>query len=131
MAAWSGLYNLWYNDPYTGVRTTRQMQFDLTVNKMFRKIGSQTALKLLIATIGAAAGGTATATYSRVAPSVLSSDPSMYGGLRSIETKTLINRATTAADVTALKAIFSGTGNLTRIRSAAGRDIPHNPNAFA
>ena len=47
--------------------------------------------------LGAAAGSTATATNKRVAHST-----SELGGLRTIETETLVNRATTAADDTDL-----------------------------
>ncbi len=52
--------------------------------------------------IGAAAGGTALATHKRIAAPV-DSGVGAFAGLRTIETITDINRATTAADITALK----------------------------
>jgi len=67
------------------------------------------------ALIGAAAGGTATSTYKRVqtptgpdqtVPVVTQIDA--LGGNRTIETVTVINRATTAADIAYLKDIFDG-----------------------
>ena len=131
MANWSGLYDGWYRDPYTGARSTRQTPFDLTINKLFRKIGSRQAGALLNVLIGAAAGTTATYTYQRPAVQNIFSNPGMLGGLRPIETKTVVNRASTAADVTALKALFAVGGSLTRVRSSSGRDIPHSPGAFA
>jgi hypothetical protein len=131
MPSWSGLYDGFYRDPYTGVRSTRQFQFDLTLNKLFRKVGSRNAGALLNVLLGAAAGTTATYSFSRPAVQTTFSNPSMLGGLRPIETKTTINRASTAADVTALKALFAVGGTLTRVRSNNGRDIPHSPGAFA
>jgi hypothetical protein len=130
MANWSGLYDGWYRDPYTGVRSTRQTPFDLTINKLFRKIGSRQAGQLLNVLIGAAPGATATYTYQRPGLPATPS-PNMLGGLRPIETKTVVNRASTAADVTNLKALFAIPTPLTRARSSFGRDIPHSPGAFA
>lgn len=57
--------------------------------------------------IGAATGGTVTATHKRIAASVFTSGPH-GGGNRTIETITDIGRATTAADVTALKEMLYG-----------------------
>jgi hypothetical protein len=52
-----------------------------------------------LALTGAAAGGTATATYSQVAaPTLTPTQIGDLGGNRMIETVTAINRATTAAD---------------------------------
>jgi len=71
---------------------------------------------LFTALIGAVAGGTATSTFSRVqAPAGPSGTPPAVtgtgdlGGLVPIETVTVINRATTAADVSYLKDIMSGS----------------------
>lgn len=54
---------------------------------------------LLNALVGAAPGGTATATQTRIAHNRLE-----LGGKRTMETETFVNRATTSADVTDLKA---------------------------
>lgn len=55
--------------------------------------------ELLRTLTGAAAGSTATKTVKRVAHSLVE-----LGGKRTVEDLTLVNRATTAADVTDLKA---------------------------
>jgi hypothetical protein len=58
---------------------------------------------LLNGLIGAATGSNVTATHKRVEAIQNGSGPVNYGGVRSIETVTDINRNTAAADVTALK----------------------------
>jgi hypothetical protein len=56
---------------------------------------------------GAAPGAVATATLTEVAP--IQADGMNLGGQRPIATQTLINRATTAADVVALNRIYQPT----------------------
>jgi hypothetical protein len=57
--------------------------------------------------LGAAVGGTATDTYTRrTAPTGLT-DSKGLGGLITMETVTTVNRATTAADLTAWQNIFN------------------------
>jgi hypothetical protein len=69
----------------------------------FNKTGNRKDRALIAALLGAAAGATATATRARIAHSTTE-----LGGKRTMETQTLINRATTAQDDTDLTAqIFS------------------------
>ena len=80
------------------------------IAKLFRGTGTRDVRGALAALIGAGAGGTATNQWSRVGNPA---GPSMavpqvtgigdLGGLRTIETATAINRATTAADISELK----------------------------
>lgn len=56
--------------------------------------------RLLLALIGAAAGGTATENRTRVQAAPATFSPTDFGGLVPIETVAVINRATTATDVT-------------------------------
>lgn len=131
MPGWSGLYDGWYASPYTGVRSNRQFQYDLTLNKLFRHIGSLSLKGLFAASLGAAAGGAASASYSRLTAPIPNGTPGTHGGLRTLETQTLLSRNTNAADITNLKALFSTTGQISRVRGQfGGRDIPHAPNAF-
>lgn len=78
--------------PPTAVRSANNRAY-FRLSRRTRKVRA-----LYQATIGAAAGGTALSTYSRV-----KANPSENGGKRIIETATTINRATTAGDVTQLK----------------------------
>lgn len=95
---------------FLGWRSKLEWQIAKLADKQqFREINA-----LFDALIGAAAGGTATKTYARVAPAVSTSAtvPSAtgvadLGGLVPIETVTVINRATTAADVAYLKSMFN------------------------
>lgn len=69
------------------------------VRRIFAKPGLRREKALLNALIGAAPGGTATASVARV-----QADINENGGKRTIETVSVINRVTTAADVTELLA---------------------------
>lgn len=97
MPNYSGLWNGHYGQNHalrTDLSRTVQTQL-LGRRREYRK-----AKALLNALIGATAGGTAADTYKRVsAPSGLTASEQL-GGLRTIDTVTVINRATTAADVT-------------------------------
>jgi hypothetical protein len=58
--------------------------------------------RLEITLLGAAAGSTATETLKRIA-----ADRNENGGKRTIETETLVNRATTSGDVTDINARYN------------------------
>src|SRR5215831_11297732 len=78
-------------------------QNDDAIAKVVRTGGMSAADKSLwYALLGAAAGGTATATKKQVQH--VTGAP---GGLIPIETITLVNRATTAADLTAFQALMN------------------------
>lgn len=88
--------------------TTGYVQFngvqqgDDRLAKMFRN-GQMTGAvtQLLYTLLGASAGSNATKTYSRV-----QGQTGAPGGLQTIETVTLVNRNTTAADLTAFQALL-------------------------
>lgn len=61
---------------------------------------------LLYSVIGAAPGGMATAPYARVLAQQSLNNPFALGGLVPIESTNYVNRASVAADVTALKALL-------------------------
>jgi hypothetical protein len=77
------------------------------ISRLFFPQAHKAVKALLIALIGAAPGGTALAQYNRVAGVQALTDAYDLGGLVTIETVTAVNRATTAADVTNLKAMFT------------------------
>jgi hypothetical protein len=66
---------------------------------------------LFLALLGAAAGGTALATRPMIVGSPLSADANgaQGGGVVPVQTVTVINRATTATDVTNLKTLTNFT----------------------
>jgi hypothetical protein len=77
-------------------------QGDERIAKMLRNGGMSLSLRrLLTALVGVAPGATATQTKKQV-----QGQPGSPGGAVPIETITLINRATTAADVTGLNALL-------------------------
>jgi hypothetical protein len=77
-------------------------QGDDRIAKMFRN-GEMTAgvTQLLYTLLGVAPGAVATKTYPRV-----QGQTGAPGGLQTIETVTVVNRATTAADLTAFQALL-------------------------
>ena len=113
MAAWSGLFNGVHATDYSLL--VNHAPHLKPVNKLFRKsrYGSRGAAALLNALIGAAIGNNVAATLNRVAASADPGNPIVNGGAISIETRTLLNRNTTADDVTMLKAIFADSSKPT------------------
>lgn len=93
-----------WNDTYAFKDGNHPME--KAVKRIMRRRGMGSTQQLMVALLGAAAGGTASKTYNRVdangTASAVTSVGSM-GGQRTIVTRTQINRATTAADVTRLK----------------------------
>jgi hypothetical protein len=80
-------------------------QTDARLMKTFRRgAGTAAAIQLLYTLLGAATGGTATKTKKQVQGVVGGA-----GGMTPIETITLVNRATTAADLTAFQALLTRT----------------------
>jgi hypothetical protein len=69
------------------------------VQRMLNKRGIRDVRELMRALTGVAPGAAALATYKRVTSDVLAG-PSSNGGVRIMETVNLVNRPTTAADVT-------------------------------
>lgn len=113
MPAWSGLYNGVYDANYAPL--VNRAPHLKPVNKMLRKsrTGSRIAHALLNALIGAATGSNVTETMARIGSTASPGDPVVNGGARTIETRTLLNRNTATADVTALKKIVNDTGKPT------------------
>jgi hypothetical protein len=103
MPAWSGLFNGVHGEDHSLL--VNETNLKTKVTNAFRRLGLRKEKALLASLIGAAAGGTATLTRGRI--EAITSDEGL-GGVRTVETVTDINRATTAADVTALKEVLAG-----------------------
>lgn len=80
---------------YSQVNTNSNLR--KAIARLFNKPSMRKDRRLMITLLGAAAGSTATETRKRIAHST-----SELGGIRQVETVTLVNRATTAADDTDL-----------------------------
>lgn len=79
-------------------------QDDAKLARIFRKGGASKAFRAIwLALNGVAAGGSASSTYKRIT-AVAGEQPN---GLIPIETVTAISRVTTAADATAITALFN------------------------
>lgn len=92
---------------------TKKSPSDRILSMLLR--GTTRRAALMKALNGANAGGTAAATEKRVAHST-----SELGGVRPIETRTVINRATTNADKTGIDSILSMTSRIATPRNLAG-----------
>lgn len=90
-------YSPTWGGSYSPVNNNQPMR--KLVAQRLNVVGFMKDRELLRTLLGAAAGSTATKTRSRVAHSTTE-----LGGKRTIETQTLVNRATTSGDVTDLKA---------------------------
>lgn len=84
-------------------------QNDGKLAALLRRNANRKWMRNLLTLIGATAGSTATENRAQVKGIAAAGDPETGGGLVDIETVALINRATTAADVTNLKAVFNRT----------------------
>jgi hypothetical protein len=106
MPAWSGLWNAVHgaNHALIGARNNLQMR----IAKLNRREGARVDARIATALTGAAVGGTASETRQR--PVAVQADTSFnLGGRRVIETVSLVNRATVAADETAIDAQLTPT----------------------
>lgn len=101
-------FNGYTQDDYAFAR-----KVNFQANRAFRQV--------MYMLLGAAAGGTATAPYTRIRARQAMNDPFDMGGLQPIETVNYISRATAAADVTGLKALLDrGTGPATYPQDLSG-----------
>ena len=108
--SFTGLWNGVYGTPYALTNSRNKLERDIAL--AFEKAGAQPLSAVAIALNGSAVGGTASRTRRRVL-AVRSLSGYDLGGQRAIEAVTDINRATTAADETALDNIYNGVFALT------------------
>jgi len=102
MPAWSGLFDRIHGQPYTftGSRGAVSREIELAL----KQPGNAVLGALMAALNGAAVGGTATRTVRQV-EALRENAGYTLGGRRNVLTNTLINRATIAADKTAIDTI--------------------------
>lgn len=108
--AYSGLWNREYGENYSPLGTNNTAEWNNTTRKRLSKLlkgrGDRILATLLKSLNGTAAGATASATYEQIAADPSLSSAYSGGGKRTINTKTDINRATTAADETMIDGII-------------------------
>lgn len=111
MTMWVGLWNRHYNTPYTALGSNNTKELNgaqkREIARIFRGRGNRPFAKLLEALTGAAVGQTATATAKQIAAASTVGTAVSGGGVRTINTLTDISRATTAADLTLVDALFN------------------------
>jgi hypothetical protein len=118
MANYSGLWDRHYLTPYAQLEAatgedTNTATFNSTSKRMLSKLmrhkGTRPLARIMIALTGAAAGGSASETRTRVDAVAANGNPLSNGGLIPIETQSLINRATTAADESLIESLLDGS----------------------
>lgn len=96
-------YSPLFGDTYTSVDARGPQAYNL--RRVVRRSGFRKTKELFDTLIGAAVGGAALLTHKQIAEDTSIGGVGGGGGLRTIETITDINRNSTAADITALKAL--------------------------
>lgn len=107
MPAWQGLWNQEANSQVGYAILVNKMPRRYAIKRVVNRDGFRAITELFDTLIGAAAGGAALATHSRVKRPT-DTGVGGSGGLMAIETVTDINRVTVAADVTKLKEMVFG-----------------------
>ena len=126
MPGWQGLWSdtaaILGGHTFLVNRNPRRTALRRFVNRESNRVNSE----LFDTLIGAAAGGTALVTTRKVRPEpVTPTTLGQTGGVRTIETLTPINRASTAADITTLKEMTFGVKNRpTYVRDLSGNGGP-------
>lgn len=104
MAGWQGLWTHEANNPSGYSLLVNKSSIRNRIKRVINREQFRVITELFDTLIGATSGGTASATHKRVKGEVsVPTALGQMGGARTIETVTDINRASTAADVTALK----------------------------
>lgn len=111
--SYSGLWNREYGEPYSPLGTNNTNELNNTTRKRLSKLlrgrGDRILATLLKSLNGAAVGETANAEYIQIAADPSLSSAYSGGGARVINTKTDIDRVTTAADKTMIDEIIDQT----------------------
>jgi hypothetical protein len=111
--------------PQNGVNSLAGVSGESGLRKLIqRSFGAKSQLKmraLITALLGAAPGANATKNYTRVSAST------ELGGLRPIETEVLVNRITTAADVTEITQDYLTYTTRTSFGASPPINLDRNP----
>lgn len=91
----------------TGLTLLDTQNIERRIARIFRNEGAREVSEIMQTLNGAAVGQTAAASYSRVDHTVDPGNSVVNGGARTIESVTVINRVTTAADQTRVNDILT------------------------
>lgn len=100
MPAWSGLWNNVYGANHSLINARQNLQ--MRIAKLFAREGMRSEASIIKALTGSAVGGAALEQRRRVV--VTPAQAMDQGGRRATEVVNVINRVTTAADLTAIDA---------------------------
>lgn len=104
MATWAGGWDGQFNQPYALIN--QKSNLAQWTSRIAAHRGSRALDALIIALAGAAAGGNASYSYPLIDAVQAVGDYNL-GGKRTLSQKSLINRVTTAADVTQIGTLFA------------------------
>lgn len=124
MTNFSGLFDGIHGETYSIPFTHSSAQRKLGYHLMKARLSNRDINELLDTLIGATAGSAASDSYTRVAPAT---EELARGGVREIETISVISRNSAAADVTALKALLRPTRTQAFLSSSDGSSPIGNP----
>lgn len=105
MPTWSGLWEGVHNQAHA--LTGAQENIKRRLSRILEKPGARELQELMLTLNGATAGSAALATYKRVEAAVDRTTAVVGGGSRTIETVTVVNRNTAAADKTEIDTILN------------------------
>lgn len=104
-------YSDFWGNNYSPIKGTTPLRYRL--NRLMRRRGMGALQELMVELTGSAVGNTAAKSYTRVEGRVdtLGTLPSVgsLGGSQEIETRYLVNRATTAADATDIDTVITAS----------------------
>ena len=101
------------SNPIAGNNTSGSVAFNALTQQddqiayNLQRVGARSTRRLLLTLLGVVAGTTATETRKRRFAIVASGEYNQLGGLATIQTANIVNRATTASDVTAITAMLN------------------------
>lgn len=122
----TGFSLFWGTAPNTYAPLFNRSEFINRISQALSRQGAREFHRALKVLTGAVAGGTATETYSRVSAPAGLTESQQLGGLRVIDTVTVINRATTSADETYIEAVQDRLKNMSPAIASYPADLSGN-----
>ncbi len=89
------------------------------ISRVFARQNERVAKRIIYTLLGASVGGTATETFAQISAPTGLTQSAALGGLRTVDTVTAVNRATTAADLTYMQSMITRMINTPTIANYA------------
>lgn len=127
----TGWSTFWHNVAPAGQGSAYSLYGNRTANERrvdhhLGKPGFKQYRRVMRALLGASVGGTATETVARVSAPAGLTESQLLGGVRTIDTITIVDRVTTSADLTAMQAITDRTYNMAPAIASYPTDLSGN-----